>query len=836
MKIKYILICFNAFLALNCLAQNTSIKGRITDATTLEPVSFANIYFEGISTGTISDFDGYYEINSDKINDSISVSFVGYQTVKKAVEKGKVQTINFQLQPSSISLSEVIVVPGENPAVKILKKVWENKDLCNIDRLETYEFESYTKTQVYLRKLFNRKSGKDTSATGLFNTLSLIAEDGTMPALPVYMSETFSNVFYVKFPEREKVVVKATNTNSLADMETGMLTQLIQKSTKYNFNNNFVKILDKNFISPVSTVGLLYYKYYLMDSLYIDNRYCYEIMIIPKRKQDLVFSGTMWINDTTFALKRISVETDKSANLNFVDRIKIQQDYEAEASGAWFPQRTRILADAINIFISAYVINKQFISGNARSLSFYDTELFINDTADDVSEEKWVEIRPRELENTDVETVTKIDTLKDIGRVKILTALVNMSIKGFVNLGKIELGPYLLVYKYNEIEGNRFRMGFRTNNGFSERVMTKGFLAYGTNDRKFKFNIQQEIFLSRKYWTKAGVQYSEDVENLGAFDEFYSNSAFLAFASSFGGSDKMNSIKVGRIWFETDLFRGFNQKVVLKNKFYSPLSPDYFFEYYSNGAKTETRSNITVSELTFTSHYQPKATFIVDKNERFPVALKKSPAFTFNYTIGIKDFLNSDFQYHKASLVIKQVMHLGGLGVFSYETNLSKCFTPLPYPLLTLFPANESFFRSDRTFNLMKYGEFIADESIELFCTYRQDGFILDKLPLIKKLQLRSVATAALAYGTFDEKRNGTYNPATNPQGILPEYDTNGNKLTGFKMLDPNKPYIELSYGIENIFKIFRVDAIHRLSYLNEDENGEKPTKFGIKISAVFRF
>ena len=650
------------------------------------------------------------------------------------------------------------------------------------------------------------------------------------------MSETFSDVFYVKFPEREKVVVKASNTNSLADMETGMLTQLIQKSTKYNFNNNFVKILDKNFISPVSAVGLLYYKYYLMDSLYIDSRYCYEIMIIPKRKQDLVFSGTIWINDTTYALKRISVETDKSANLNFVDRIKIQQDYEAEASGAWFPQRTRILADAINIFISAYVINKQFISGNARPLSFYDTELFINDTADNVSEEKWDEIRPRELENTDVETVTKIDTLKDIGRVKILTALVNMSIKGFVNLGKIELGPYLLVYKYNEIEGNRFRMGFRTNNGFSERVMTKGFLAYGTNDRKFKFNIQQEIFLSRKYWTKAGVQYSEDVENLGAFDEFYSGSAFLAFASSFGGSDKMNSIKVGRIWFETDLFRGFNQKVVLKNKFYSPLSPDYFFEYYSNDAKTETRSNITASEITFTSHYQPKATFIVDKNERFPVALKKSPAFTLNYTIGIKDFLNSDFQYHKASLVIKQVMHLGGLGVFSYETNLSKCFTPLPYPLLTLFPANESFFRSDRTFNLMKYGEFIADESIELFCTYRQDGFILDKLPLIKKLQLRSVATASLAYGTFNEKHNGTYNPTTNPQGILPEFDSYGNKLTGFKMLDPNKPYVELSYGIENIFKVFRVDAIHRISYLNEDENGEKPTKFGIKISAVFRF
>lgn len=819
-----------------CIAQPITIKGRITDATTLEPVSYANVYFEGTAKGTISDFDGYYEIITERIKDSLSVCFIGYLSVRKPVVWDIDQTINFQLQPSPICLSEVIVVPGENPAVKILKKVWANKNLCNIDRLEAYEFESYTKTQVYLRKLFNIKSGKDTSAKGLFNSFSMIAEDGTMPALPVYMSESFSDIYYVKFPEREKVVVKATSTNSLAEMETAILTQLIQKSTKYNFNNNFVKILDKNFISPVSTVGLLYYKYYLLDSLYLEGRYCYEIMVIPRRKEDLVFSGTMWINDSTFALKRISVETDKSANLNFVDRIKIQQDYESEKSGAWFPERTRILADAINIFISAYVVNTNFDSRKTHPLSFYDTELIMNEDAEDINEKEWENIRPRELDVTDLETGTNIDSIKNIASVKILAALVNMSVKGFVNLGKIEIGPYLLVYKYNDIEGNRFRMGFRTNSAFSKTLITKGYVAYGTKDNKLKYNLQQEIFLSRKNWTKTGLQYSEDVEKLGAIDEFYSNSAFHAFASSFGGADKMNFVKVARVWLESDLFRGFTQKIVFKNKTYNPLSPDYFFEYYWDENKTQTRSNINVSEITFTTHYQPKATFIIDKNERFPVALKKAPAFTLNYTIGIKDFLNSDFQYHKASLGVKQSMHLGGLGVFSYETNLSKCFSPLPYPLLTLFTANESFFRSDRTFNLMKYGEFIADESIELFCTYRQDGFIMDKLPLIKKLQLRSVATAAIAYGSFDEKRNGVYNQITNPDGILPEFDSKGNKLTGFKMLNQDKPYVELSYGIENILKVFRIDAIHRLSYLNEDANGEKPTKFGIKISAVFRF
>jgi hypothetical protein len=333
-----------------------------------------------------------------------------------------------------------------------------------------------------------------------------------------------------------------------------------------------------------------------------------------------------------------------------------------------------------------------------------------------------------------------------------------------------------------------------------------------------------------------GIQYSEDVENLGAIDEFSSNSSFLSFTSSFGGADKLNTVKVGRLWFETDLFRGFTQKIVFKNKFYSPLSPNYFFEYYYDDSKTLTKSDFTVSEISFTSIYQPKATFIVDKNERFPVSLKKSPVFTFNYTIGLMNVLNSDFDYHKASLEVKQTMLFGGLGAFSYNLNVSKCFTPLPYPLLTLFPANESFFRSERTFNLMKYSEFIADESAELFCTYRQDGFIFDKLPLIKKLHLRSVATASIAYGAFNDKRNGVYDSLTNPNGILPSLDSYGNELTSFKTLDANKPYIEVSYGIENIVSIFRIEAIHRLSYLNADVNGNKPQKFGLKISAVFRF
>lgn len=828
------------FIIQSSIAQQTVIKGKVSDASTYEPIAFVDVYFKNTSIGCRTGFDGTYEISTTSPLDSLTVRFIGYISITKLIKKGETQIVDFQLTPSAVSLNELVIRPGENPAVALLKKVWAKKNSNNMDKLDACQYERYSITQVYLRKLFG--NARDTTLkTNVqdkpIESFSLETDETNIPATPVYVNEALADVFFIKSPLREKVVVKASSTKSLANVETEMVSQLIQKSILYNFNDNYINILDKNFVSPISTGGLYYYKYYLTDSLYIDGKYCYEIRVKAKRKEDLAFNGYIWINDSTFALKRVSVEIGKEANLNFVQRIKIQQDLTPTAEGAWVPQKTRIMADAINIFISAYLTNNNIIVNKPKPLTFYNKEIEINDTAYDIAEKSWNQLRHETLTNTDVQALHKIDSLKKRASVIALTAMVNMSIKGFVNLGKIEIGHYLLIYRKNEVEGNRFRLGFRTNSSFSKQWILKGFYAYGTKDKKSKYNAQIEKFISRKSWTKAGIQYSEDIENLGAVDEFYNNSSFLSLASSFGGSDKLNQIKLGRCWVESDIFRGFTQKVIFLNKQIYPLSKDYFFSYYTNPEKTNTSSNITISEITFLSSYQPKATFIIDKNERFPVLLKKAPVFSLSYTIGVKDFLRSNFSYHKASLEIKHNFLLGGLGNFMYDIKLSKVFSSLPYPLLYILAGNESIFRSDRMYNLMNYGEFVADQVAELFCTYHMEGLIFDKIPLLKKLGFRTVASAHLAYCSFDEKKNGAYSNS-NPNGILPEYDLSGNKLTGFNTLSRYKPYIEVSYGIENIFRIFRIDAIHRLTYLKYENMNyqEKPHKFGIKISAAFRF
>ncbi len=829
---RIVFLTILALLASDCVcAQQTILTGRVIDANTLEPIAFANVFFPATHQGTVTDFEGRFRLETGQAGDTLKASFIGYRSAEKPVEKG-VHTIHFYLTPTMVGLDEVVVYSGENPALAVLRKVKENKPEHNTDKLDAYSFQSYVKTQVFLRRLFNQKA----AAEGIFGTHGMVADTGALPALPVYLSEAISNVYYRKSPEREKVVVQAMHTKSLADIETDILTQLIQKNTRYHFYDNYVRILDKNFISPIADNGLFYYDYYLTDSLYIDTTFCYQLRVVPKRAEDLVFSGTIWVSQSDYALRRVSVEVGEKANLNFVNRIQIQQDLSPSASGAWYPSKTRIMADAINIFIRAYVANSHFESHEPHPLSFYNTELQVSDTAFKADESTWQHIRTAYPDTDDHIVTGHIESLQQMGRIRFLTGLVNMSVKGYFNLGKLELGPYLMVYNYNELEKHRFQMGMRTNSAFSKKWIANARLAYGTGDEQFKYHAQLERFLSRKSWTKLGAHYTKDVERLGAQDAFYTQSAFLSFAHAFGGSDKMNSIRTARIWFETDLFKGFTQKIIFKNKTYEPASPDYYFAYLADANKTLPKSVLRTSEITFTSIYQPKATFIIDKNERIPVSLKKAPIFTLNYHRGLAGIFDSDFEYHKASLGIRHTIMLGGMGLLTYDLNLAKSFTPLPYPLLIMFPANESVFRTEKSFNLMRYGEFIADESLTLFLTFRQEGFLLDKIPLIKRLQLRSVATLGLAYGYFDHGKNGIYDSGENPGGILSAVDAAGHPITMFNTLESQLPYVEVSYGIENIFRLIRLDAFHRLTYLEADESGQKPKRFGLKISAVFRF
>lgn len=832
------LVCILTQISFVFLEGQTVVQGKVTDAQTFEPVVFANVIFKGTVIGVKTDFAGNFTLSGKTLGDSVSVSFIGYETKTVGIRPGTVQTIDIQLHPALYTLQEVKITPGENPAHILLRKVWKNSEKNNIEKLTSYQYENYSRSTVYLRKFSNKPDEERTFKpfSKEFNKYSVKTGEENIPALPSYITESLSDNYYLKSPKREFIHVKATHSDGIAFENTDLVAQLVTKQENFYFPDNNVIIIDKSFISPVSRFGLLYYKYYIVDTVLLDNKYyCYEVNVVPKREEDPVFHGTIWINDTTFALKRISVEVGKKADINFIQRIKIQQDYEPADSGAWFPVKTRFMADAVNIFATNYSQKSRIIVNNTFDPGFYNSELKVNFNSRDFNQDYWNSNRSNTLEQIDSLAFQRIDTLKKNNKVRITAKLIEASIKGYYNFGWFEGGPWLMIYNHNDVEGNRFRIGGRTNIVFSKKLILEGYLAYGTRDNRFKGSIQSELFLSKEHWTKFGIQYRDDIENAGSLDEFYSQSSFLTFATSFGGSDKMDRSKVIRSWIESDIFKGMSGKLIFTRKTFNPVSPDFYFAWFTDQGplKTNLSASYITSEVGGILRYQPKATYVLDGVRRFPVNFNKFPVFTFEYFRGIKGVLNSDFSYNKLVADIYHNFNFGGLGSIEYNLTFTKLYDQLPYPLLITLAGNQSFFRTNRTYNLMNYGEFVLDEALELFMSYHMNGLIFNKIPLIKKLQWRTVVTGHAAFGSFDDKKNGFYDPDNNPTGILAD-SINGNPTTTFniKKLSYDKPYIELSYGIENIFKFLRIDLIHRLTYLeNTDAH-----RFAVKISGVFRF
>lgn len=835
-KILTVLILIvNLFLSLTGEAQ-TTIRGKVTDIQTFEPIVFADVFFKGTSAGTNTRFDGSYMLTGPATSDSIVISFIGYETKKIAVVPGIDQVINVQLHPALYSIPEIIIRPGENPAITLLKKVWKNIPLIHIENLSAYQYENYSRSVVFIRKAGYYKKSDNRYLKPFskeFEKYSVKTGPEDIPAIPSYFTETISNNFYLKSTGQESVHIKASTSDGIAFNNTSLPAQLISRQENFNFMDNTIRIIDKSFISPLSESGPLYYRYYLTDSMLIDDRFfCYEVNFSPRNEEGPVFHGTFWINDTTYALKRISVELGHRAELNFIRRLRIQQDYEPVESSAWFPVRTRFMADAANLFITNFSQKTQISINKPHETEFYSSELKTDLRAEDFKDNFWQRARTNSLEKIDTLVFEKIDSLKKSGRISISAKLIEAAIRGYYNFGKFEAGPYLLLYDHNNTEGNRFRLGGRTNAGFSRKIIIEGYGAFGTKDKRFKGSIQSEYFVSKEKWTKIGLQVRNDIENTGALDEFYSQNSFLTFASTFGGSDKLAWSGVIRTWLESDLLRGLNGRVIFTGRTFSPETPDFYFAWYADPLKTRLKSAYRTSEAGLIVTYQPKAVYVLDGLRRFPVNFNMSPVFTFEYFRGFKGFAGGDFTYDKVVAGISHKFNPGALGSVACNLRFTKIFGAVPYTLLTTFAGNQSFFRADRTYNLMNSGEFVADESLEMFFTYHMNGLILAKIPLLKKLDLRTVFSANEAFGKFNEGKNGFFDPGTNPEGILPVNDQEGNPLTGFNILSYEHPYAEFSYGIENVFRFFRIDLVQRLTYLDNPD----VHRFAVKVSGVFRF
>ncbi len=827
-------------------AQETIVRGKVTDVTTNEAIPFANIRFKGLPGGTSADFEGYFSLKTSARVDSLEVWYLGYLPKTRKVIPGKSQTIDVQLQSASVGIHEVTILAGENPAIRIIRNAQRNRDKHDVRSLDAYQYENYTKIQIDVDNISDNFKRKKIlrPITSLFDSLEVLAGEDGKANLPVFYSENLSDVYYVSKPfQRKKEIINASKVTAVG-IQDGVLTSQFTGGTfeEYNFNQNKLLIFNKEFLSPIGDNAFFFYDFLLMDSVYLGGYKCYEIKVRPKNSKDLLFTGNVWIVDSLFAIKQVNLEIPKSVNINFLEKIQIQQELEPTAAGAWMQTKSRVVVDfadvtkkTVGMIAKVYTSRRNIVVNEVKDQKFYELQLVLKEDALSKSTEFWNANRHEKLSSTDINVYSMIDTIKNIPRVKTYVDVFYTLVTGYRTIGTIDLGPYISLVSYNNIEGYKFRLGGRTNIKFSDKWILKGYLAYGEKDNRFKYNAQVEHILSRMHWTKIGVQRREDIDQIGVQYDFDDSQAFNSQQSSLYITTSqitrfalLNRKTESRVWLESEFRKGYTTRVIVQNIDYK--------HFFTNTADTGINSNsfqsdFTTSEIVFETRFAPNEYHVFNDNSRLTIGKTKAPVVILRYTLGLKGFLNSTMDYHRLSVTIDHRLKLGFLGFSNYVVNAGKVFTKAPYTLLEVHRGNQTPFFAAGTYNLMNYFEFISDAYVSFDYVHNFQGLIFNRIPLLRALKWRELVTYRAVYGTLSDKNS---NPVI--------------RNTFSTLL--SKPYMEAGFGISNVLKIVRLDFIYRLSYTDDNyrnyyrrlqlNNGVvKPydvERFGVRVSLQFSF
>ena len=816
------------FLGLFLLTASVSfgqytLKGKVTDAETGDPIAFASVFLKGKTSGTTTDFEGNYLLKVSSIGDSLSVSYLGYTTQTKVLEKTSEQMLNFQLWPVAFELGTFVFEAGENPAFEVIRQAVAKRDTYDKRKLGAYQTKNYTKIELDIDNLseeFNqRKSVR--SVTAVLDSIRQLTNEEGEKILPVFFSETVSSFYYRNNPELKKEVIEKTKVTGVG-ITDGSTTSQITGSVfqEYNFYKNWLQILNKDFVSPIAEGWKTYYDYDLLEDVLVGQDSCYKLQVYPRREQDLAFTGTIWIKKADYSLKQVDLAISKAANLNFVERIKIQQELVPTTAGALMPSKTRVLLkigqltdNSAGLLAKFYTATDSIVVNQPLETSFFDQAVVLNPDFGQVSTDYWKNRRPDPLSEEELAVLQMVDTLKKIPIIRFYSESLKFFATGYLPVKKLDLGPWTEFGNYNNVEGLRFGFGMRTNYSFSNRFLVEGYGAYGTKDQRWKYKFASTLILSRRHWTTLGVRVGRELDQVGLeMENLEGNSIFLA-ASRFGTLRRPFVSTNQRITFQREFFKGFLVTSSLNKSQFDPLFDFYYYEKGSKALKT----SFQATEIRAGIRYGRDEIILINDNTRASLGSIKWPIVELNYTKGISS-LGSTLDYTKLNFYMYHRINLGLLGVGRYELDAGKIWGEVPYPLLRNHLGNETLFYTTAAFNTMNFNEFASDRFMSL--RYRQsfEGFLFNSIPLVKKLKWRMVGNANVLLGSVRDQN--LFNlPQTTPDGMI---------LGSFGRLDPKVPYVELGYGIENIFRFFRVDFFHRMTYLDMPE--AKP--FHIKVSA----
>ena len=845
-------IIFSLLCLLCVVAAKAQFYGQVIDGANGEPIPFAAVKYIGTSEGRSTDMDGNFVLPILNNYDKFEITFLGYKPVTVTVPRGR-QEIRGQIikmYSEDFLLGEVVVKKSKikysrknNPAVDLMRKVIANKKLSDIKEKDFYHFDKYEK------KTFSYNDIKGTKDT----LLSEICPETGKLIIPIMVDETASEESYRKNPKTVKTTIKAQRSDGFQSMLSSgdMLTTYVKDIfTDVDIYKDNVRLLQHPFISPISTNEVIgFYHYYIQDTIMVDNERCIDVAFLPNNTQDFGFAGHLYITDDKLnQVKRAVINVPKNTGVNFVDNLMVIQDFMTLPTG----ERV-IKVDNMIVELSGLYGAIKFQCQRYSQYSNYDfspitdkkafkspqVERVLTDAAFKDST-YWASIRPIQLTNAENHLGNGVDKInEDLGGFWkfLLTAVVENSVELTPKPNKIDLIPINSIISHNDIDGMRFQLPLQTTANLLPNLFLRGYGAYGAKDKKWKYKAEVEYSFNKKQYMahefpRRSIIATYMYDDMSPVDKF-SNTVKDNMYSSFKTSkvDQMMYVTDMKLKYQYEMDNHMTWSATVDR---SKLTPTGKLIYMRNVDGT-LLDNIKTADIKLGFRYAPRETFINSKQQRQPIN-KDAPIITLEHTIGMDGFLGGQYNYNMTeATVFKKFWLPGACGSIEAYLKGGAQWNKVPFPMLFTPQSNLSYFVQfdSWSFNMLRNMEFLNDRYVSLLINWNLDGKLLNRIPLLKKMKLREYVGFKMLYGHLTDQNNPFISTNDNDLFRFPTRDGN---YTSFVM--GNKPYMELSVGISNIFKVLTVQYVRRLNYtdLPAVPGGDKLRKNGIRFAVDFKF
>lgn len=820
----------------DAFAQATKVKGRVTDASTGEGIPFAGIYFKNSTVGVSADIDGYYFLETRDTLSLLSASILGYEEQVRKVTRHGFNEVNFSLSPIHNELSAAVVKPDDRYIRSILRKIDEAKYRNNPEKRARYNCDVYTKMELDVTNpespMISKFVPKDFKFVYDYMDTSVVSG---MPFLPVLISETTSKYYHRKDPPSNREIIKATRISGVDN--NPVLAQFTGNMyVKTNFYDNYINIFQVEIPSPLSSSGTTYYNYYLVDSLNIEGRKTYKIRFHPSKwVSSPTFDGEMSIDAGEYALRDIHVRLKKGSNVNWVRDLTIDVENMRLPDSTWFYKQDRMYVDFSPTMrdsskIVTFLGNRQIDYSNPDFVTTYkedkdDINAQVQAGKDVINNDEgyWQSVRPFPLSEKEKGIYNMVDSIKNVPLYKDVYALADMVVNGFLNTKYVGFGPYSSVFSFNELEGGRLQLGIRTTKKLSRKFRVMGYAAYGFKDKTLKGGGTFEYMFNNQPTNKLTLSYKHDVMQLGKGPTVYGSGSLMSSILAKANSQKMSMVNDYALSYQKEWSQNFNMIVALESRrifsniFVPMVSPDgeIFNSVGYNQAHMQLRfsKDEIVTRGTFEKHYM----------------YSKYPVVTLDFIGSTKGIGKNEYSYFRPELTIHYTLPIPPLGLSKFDLNTGTVVGKVPYPMLKIHEGNGTYTFSRYSFACMDYYEFASDLWTTLFWEHNFKGFFLGKIPLLRKLQWREVASLRMAYGTIRKENNG----------IVGDDGFGSVMLFPEKMGKLNRPYVEMGVGVTNIFRFLRIDAFWRMTHRYGVKDGVKvphDNRFVLNFGLEFRF